>query len=168
MRFATGVSYPDKPATEMIDFRKGRISLILIEKDPKGFRYGRTCRFQETPLGSHIIHPPKAVGEGGGVLDGVCVGVKVGVFDGVRVGVLDGVIVSVGVSVAEGVKEAVGVAVAVRVGVSVDVGVMVLVKITGVRLRVGVGEMRVSVMVGVCVAVARVSGAKDSAINPAQ
>ena len=54
MRFATGVSYPDKPETEIIDLRKGRMSVIL-------------------PYGV-----PNAVGEGGVELVGVNVGVLVG------------------------------------------------------------------------------------------
>lgn len=48
------------------------------------------------------------------------------------------------------------------------VGVVVPVTISGVRLRFGVGELGVVEMVWVGVAVARVSGANERAMRPAQ
>ena len=63
MRVATGPSCPERPATEMIDFRKGRMSVIWL--DPKDFM-------------KEIF-----VKETFGFLYGNGVAVGVGVFDGV-------------------------------------------------------------------------------------
>jgi hypothetical protein len=156
MRFATGVSYPDKPATEIIDFKKGRMSVII---------YG----------------VPNAVAEGDGVLDGVGVDVGGGVFVGTSVKVGGGVNVYVGVAVGvlvavdvlvfgwKGVEDGM-VAVAVGVSVTVGVRVMVLVKISGVTLMVGVRGVTVDVVVTEAVGVAceLPLGASESAINPMQ
>ena len=150
MRFATGVSYPERPATEIIDLRKGRISVMV---------YG-----------------VNEVGEGAIVLVGIDVGVCVGrsvlveVVVAVNVGVDVGVFVGVDVLVLgwKGVDEGM-VAVAVGVLVAVLVGVMVPVAISGVALIVGVRGVPVSVKVTVGVGVVWApSGASERAINPRQ
>lgn len=103
---------------------------------------------------------------GVGVMEGVNVGVNVLV--GVNVGVCEGVRVIVGVNVLgwKGVNEIVG----LGVWVCEEVGVMVLVTTRGVALGVREGVMvmaAVFVTVGVDV-VARLSGARERAMKPAQ
>jgi len=157
MRVATGVSYPDKPETEIIDLRNGRISVMFY-----GF--------------------PNAVGEGGIVLVGVGVDEGGGVFVGGSVFVGMGVNVKVGVGLGRSVGVGVlvfgwkgvddgMVAVAVGVKVIVLVEVMVPVTICEVGLMVGVSGVPVSVTVTVTVGVSVVFeplGASDSAMNPMQ
>ena len=133
MRSATGLSKPERPETEISDFRNGRIS---------------------------VIYGGKAVGEAGrvsvgvGVLEGVFVtlGVKEGVSEGVSEGVKEDVSVNEGVNVGgiNGVRLIVLVGVAV--GVSVEVGVMVTVFVTIVGVELTVGERGVIVSVNVDVA----------------
>jgi hypothetical protein len=129
------------PDVEIMDFRKGRMSVI----------YG----------------PAGVVGNG--VMDGVWVSVGTGVIEGVWVAV--GKLVPVGVKVNEGVTVgvevkvlvgggmnavAVTVLVKVNVAVGVNVAVFVIVPVTirGVPLSVAVGNVPVGVMDGVHVVVA--------------
>jgi hypothetical protein len=106
-------------------------------------------------------------------MDGVKVIVGLGVQDGVNDGVQDGV--SEGVSVADGVRVGnevqVGELVVVVVGVNVEVGVVLAVPVTikGVRLRVGVRGVMVTVAVDVIVGVkSEAFGASATAIQPMQ
>ena len=158
MRLATGVSWAETPATEMRDLRKGRMSLISFYPPPNAVGDGVTGVGVLVEVDEGVM----------GVLEGVTDGV--GVFEGVTLGVMDGVNVKVGVLVLgwKGVSVMVGVKVGVGEGVSEGVGVMVPVKTTGVPLMVGVAGVVVMVSVRVGVAVARESGAKESAIKPAQ
>ncbi len=135
-------------------------------------------------------YPPNAVGEGEAVkgngvfvsvgVTGVFVNVivGVGVMEGVSVGV--NVVVAVNVGVCEGVRVMVGVnvlgwkgvneIVGLGVWVCEEVGVMVLVTMRGVALGVSEGVKvtgAVFVTVGVDVT-ARLSGARERAMKPAQ
>jgi hypothetical protein len=103
MMAAIGASYPERPGAEIIDFKKGRISVILIQKTLK--------------IGSLLFYPPKAVGEGVGVLVGVDVAM--------------GLDVKGSVDVEEGIVVCVDVAVEVNVCVAVDVFVGVKVLVLG-------------------------------------
>jgi len=83
-----GVSDPERPATEIIDFRKGKISLII-----SALKFGEKKSSYGAPSGVNV---GEGVVEGGGVL--VTVGVNVGL--GVIVNVAEGVNVLVTVKVA--------------------------------------------------------------------
>ena len=100
-----GASYPDKPAVEIIDFKKGRISKLISLFHGIGFGFG-----SPTELISLLLSAPSSGGTSTvAVGSSVGAGMAVSVGGGVAVGVALGIGVSVGcsVDVTVGVMEAV-------------------------------------------------------------